>query len=163
MKKLLISLALVLMLVAVVVMPVMAAEDSRMASVTVNEYKSVTFIDNGAAGLDFGSLNPGAEKQAEAASPSITIAAAAENNTDVEVFLKGADFTDGGTNNFAVSNAFYYDSNTSASALAMSATYEASAWKTIAAGASLDIYHWLSVPATQTAASYSSTFTYKTQ
>ena len=163
MQKVLISLALVLMLVAAMAVPAMAAEETLPASVTVTEYVSVTVTDNGTSGLAFGSLNPGAVKQPEAEAPAVTITTAAENNKDVDVFLKGTNFSDGGSNSFAISNAFYHDSDASGSATAMSATYDGSAWKTLGAGATLNIYHWLSVPDTQAAATYSSTFTYKTQ
>ena len=161
MKKMLISLAVVLVLVAVMVAPAMAIEEGKTASVTVNEYVSVTLTDNGDAGLAFGSLDPGVVKQAEAAAPSITITTASENNKDVDVFLKGTNFSDGGTNSFAISNAYYLDADTSGSALEMPENYAGSAWRTLGAGATLNIYHWLSVPAEQAAASYTSTFTYK--
>ncbi len=163
MKKLLVSLTLALMLVAVVAAPAMAAEDTSEATVTVNEYVSVTFTDHTPAGLQFGNLNPGTVKQAEANTPAITITTAVENNSDVDVFLKGEDFSDGGTNSFAISNAFYHDSDDSGSAAAMPSDYAGSAWKTLGTGATLDIFHWLSIPAEQAAASYTSTFTYKTQ
>ncbi|MDY6916370.1 MAG: hypothetical protein SVP26_00230 [Chloroflexota bacterium] len=164
-KNVLAALAIVLVLVAILAAPVLAdlGEQPLTATVTVTSYTSVTFADNDAAGLSWGSLTPGAEKQAEAASPSITITAAAENNNDVGVYLKGTDFSDGGTNSFGIANAFYSDTDNSGAASSMPSDYAGSAWKTLAAGQSVNIYHWLTIPDTQAAATYTSTFTYKTQ
>jgi uncharacterized protein (DUF362 family) len=121
---------------------------------------SVTITDNGATGLNFGNLSPGDVKQHEAASPSITITTAPESS-NVEVYLKGTDFTGAGT--FSVANAFYNNSNNSSTALAMSTSYDATAWQTLTPGATLNIYHWLSIPALAPDGNYSSTFTYKAQ
>jgi hypothetical protein len=159
MKKLVISLALALLLIAAVAIPVMA--DDITASVTVTEYSSVTITDNGAAGLAFGSLNPGTVKQAETDTPSVTVTAAAENNTDVDIKISGTDFDDGGSNNFAIANAFWNDANDAGTATEMKKTgVSTDTVATLSANESVDIYHWISVPATQEAATYSSTFTY---
>jgi hypothetical protein len=146
MKKCLVSALLALMLMAVMVMPAMAETSNLSASVTVTEYASVTITDNGAAGL------------AETASPSITVTAAAENNIDVDIKLSGTDFSDGGTNSFTIANAFWNDENNSAEATAMSTT--AATVATLSATESVSIYHWLSIPVEQVAATYTSTFTY---
>lgn len=156
MKKLVISLALALLLVAVIAIPAMA--DDITASVTVTTYSSVTITDNGAAGLAFGSLTPGTDMQPEAAAPSVTVTAAAENNTDVDIKISGTDFDDGGSNSFAVANAFWNDENNSGTATAMSTS--AATVATLSATQSVNIYHWISVPDTQEAATYNSTFTY---
>jgi hypothetical protein len=168
-KNILAALAIVLVLVAALSVPVLAdppGEQPLTATVEVSSYTSVTFTDKGATGLSWGSLNPGTDKQPEAAmltDPSITIYAALENNNDVGVYLKGTDFSDGGDESFGIANAFYYDTNTPGSALSMPSAYAGTAWKTLEAGDSVDIYHWLSIPDEQPAATYTSTFTYKTQ
>jgi hypothetical protein len=162
-KKILISAVLALMLVAVIAVPAMAdapGEVGKTATVTVTAYKSVTVTDNGATGLSFGSLNPGTEKQAEAASPSLTISAAAENNGTVAVSIKGTDFSGTG-HTLTIDNAFWKTTNDSVTATAMTISY--ASVTTLAAGAHVDIYHWLSIPAAQAADSYTSTFTYKTE
>jgi hypothetical protein len=91
------ALKAALTLVAITALPVMAADYQDVsASVTVNAFISVTLTDNGAAGLDFSSLNPGAVKQPEAAmptNPSVTLEAAAENNADTDITIWGTDFT----------------------------------------------------------------------
>ena len=162
MKRVLTSLALVLMLVAVMAAPAMAVEESKPASVTVNSLVSVTITDHGDAGLQFGSLDRGTVKAAEANTPAITIVAGSENNVDVEVFIKGTDFS-AGTHTIAIGNAFYHDSDDSDAATAMATDYPGTAWKTVAPGASLDIYHWLSIPSDTWAGDYTSTFTFKAE
>jgi hypothetical protein len=121
---------------------------------------SVTITDNGADGLNFGNHSPGTAKQPEAASPSITITN--ETTGNVAVYLMGTDFT-GAAGTFSVTNAFYNESNNSSTALTMSTSYNTTAWKTLAPGAHLDIYHWLTIPGGTPAGSYSSDFTYKAQ
>jgi hypothetical protein len=124
-------------------------------------FVSVTVIDNGTSGLSFGLIAPGTVRQPEAISPSITITTAAENNRDVEVYLKAIDFSGSGI--ITIGNSFYYDSDNSIAALSMSPTYDVSAWKILGPGEILDIYHWLSIPTGTLAGDYLSTFTYKTQ
>ena len=160
MKKVFVSLVASVALVAVMAVPAMAVEENRTATVTVKEFVSVTITDPGAAGLQFGELDPGAVKAEEANKPAINIAAAAENNGDAEVFLKGTDFASSG-NNFGVGNAFYHDSDASGDATAMTSDYPGTAWKTLAPAGSVDIYHWLSIPVGQEPGAYESTFTYK--
>jgi hypothetical protein len=136
-----------------------AMADDFTASVTVNTYASVTITDNGASGLAFGSLDPGTDKQAEAASPSVSVTTSSENNVDIAISISGTNFSDGGTNSFAVSNAFYNTTDVSGSAVAMSTT-PTQVGSDLTPGDGMDIYHWLTIPANQAAASYSSTFTY---
>jgi hypothetical protein len=156
MKKIIISAVLALMLVAVLAVPAMG--DDITASVTVTEYASVTVTDNGTAGLSFGSMTPGQDMKAEAASPSVTVTAAAENNIDLDIKVSGTDFSDGGSNSFSIGNAYYNTASDSGSASAMSTT--PATVDTLSAGEHVDIYHWLSVPEEQAAATYDSTFTY---
>jgi hypothetical protein len=152
------------MLVAVLALPAVADEPgpvTKTASVTVTGYKSVTITDTAPEGLQFGSLIPGTVKEPEAGTPSITIAAAAENNGTVAVSIKGTDFSDGSTNSFGIENAFWNTSNTPGTATAMDTDY--ASVTTLNAGQSVNIYHWLSIPNEQAAVAYESTFTYLTE
>jgi hypothetical protein len=120
---------------------------------------SVT-ITNGSGWLSFGALNPGVDKQPELASPSIIITADHGNTGNVTIYLKGEDFTCAeGT--IDISNVYYNDTNDPVNARVMSSTYVA--WKELAPGDSLDVYHWLTIPEETPAGSYTSTFTYKAQ
>jgi hypothetical protein len=159
-KKLFISMGVAAALVVALALPAMA--DTITATVTVQEYASVTITDNGTGGLSWGTMTPGQDKKAEAASPSVTVAAAAENNRDVNILLSGTDFANAGvTESFAIANAYWNDVDNSTLATGMKETGIATdTVATLSASQSVDIYHWLSVPDTQAADAYTSTFTY---
>ena len=156
MKKLLISAILALTLVALLAVPAVA--DDITASVSVNTYASVTITDTGTTGLDFGSLDDGAVKQPEAASPSVTVTTSSENNVDIAILISGTDFS-GSAGSFVISNAYYNTTDDSGGALGMTGT-PTQVGSDLTPGDDMDIYHWLSIPDGQTAGSYSSTFTY---
>ena len=162
MKKLLISLALILMLVAVMVTPVMAAE--KTASVTVNEYISFTVADAGAAGINFGSLDQNIPDNAEVdqgVAGAVTLTVAAETNVDCNIQTKGSgDFSDG-THSFALSNAKWDKDSAVAGATAMTTSYATIDTSTAGVLKAVDVWHWLSIPAGQYAATYTATFYYQ--
>ena len=124
-------------------------------------YISVTIIDNGAAGLDFGELAPGGGRQPEAAAPSVTITTGTESG-NVGIYLMGTDFT-GPAGTITIENAFYSDTDDSGSAAAMQDAFDNDPWKTMGPDETLYIYHWLSIPEEAWAGGYSSTFTYKAE
>lgn len=158
MKNVILSCIIALVLVATITIPAMAETSELTASVTVTTFASVTISDNGTAGLSFGNLEPGTVMQAETNNPAVTISAAAENNVDMNITISGLNFSDGGTNNFGIGNAYWNDADDTGTAVAMSIT--AAAVATLSAGESVNIFHWLSIPVNQAAAAYSSTFTY---
>ena len=162
MKRVLISLALVLMLVAVMATPVMAAE--KTASVTVNEYISFTVTDAGDAGINFGSLDQATTDNAEVAqgiAGAVTLTVAAETNVDCNIQTKGSgDFSDG-THTFALSNAKWDKDSAVAGATAMTISYATIDTSTAGTAKSVDVWHWLSIPAGQYAATYTTAFYYQ--
>ncbi len=169
MKKLIISVLTALLLIALFAVPAVAQialfavpalaaqTENITATVSVGQYSSVTITDNGTAGLDFGSLDPGTVKSEEAALPSVTVTAAGENNVDVTISISGDNFTSG-SYEFGIGNAYWNTSNDSGTATAMDTTPTTVA--TLSADESVDIYHWLSIPAAQESGSYSTDFTY---
>lgn len=167
MKKLLISLAMVLVLVAVMTMPVMAVEQSEEASVTVNEFISFTITDNGATGINFGPVAPGTPDSPEVAQTgvlgAVTLAIGAETNVDGVIETKGdADFSDGATHTIPIGNGKWHDSDDKASGTAMTTTYATVATFTAAGGAmSVDVWHWLTIDSGQTAGTYTTDFFYQ--
>ena len=163
MKRIITGLVLAGLVAAITVVPASAATSGKTASVTVNTYVSVTLTDNGAAGLDFGSLDPGVVQQDEAANPSasIVIAAGAENNADTDINVYGVDFSDGGTNSFAITNAYWHTSDVPASSTTMKVVGSKDTVGTLSASESVSIWHYISIPNAQAAASYTSTFTYE--
>jgi len=164
MKKVLISLALVLMLIAVMATPIMAVEDTKTASVAVNEYISFTVTDAGAAGVNFGSLNQASTDNPEAdqgISGAVTLAVAAETNVDCNIQTKGSgDFTDG-THTIALSNAKWDKDSDVTGATTMTTSYVTIDTSTAGSTKSVDVWHWLSIPSGQYAATYSTTFYYQ--
>jgi len=168
MKKVFISLVVALILVALMAVPAMAGavEQSKTASVTVNTYISATVTDAGAAGINFGSLDPGATNQPEAAqngAGAVNVTVAAETNVACKIGIKGSgDFSDGGTNTFALGQAKWDSDNAVAGATAMSTSYAQIGTDTTPGTArSQEIWHWISIPAGQVAAAYTTNFYYK--
>ena len=164
--RLIISLVIALMLVAVLALPAMAANPSEItASVTVNVYISCTITDNGDGGLDFGSLNPGDTDEAEAAQDgagAVTMVVAAETNVDCDINVKATDFTCS-TYTIAITNAKYGITSTlgSATAFAAADTYYTLDSSTALTAKTVDVWHWLDIPSVQEAGDYASTFTYQ--
>lgn len=92
-KKLLTSLLVVAALIAVMVVPAMAAEEvQKAATVTVTEYISFTVTDPGAAGLQFGEMAAGTDDEAEVNTPALTLTVVAETNVNCDIQTKGEDF-----------------------------------------------------------------------
>ena len=163
-KRILISLALALSLVAVLAVPAMAATPVA-ATVEVSEHISATITDNLPTGLQFGTMVQGQSDAPEAAQvPSygaVTIQVAAETNVDCDIDVMAANFTDGGKI-LAITNAKYGTSDALGAATAFAAANTDYLLDQSTAGfaKTVEVYHWLSIPALQEAGSYSSTFTY---
>jgi len=162
--RLIASLIVAMMLVALMAAPLMAVSGTVPASVTVSEYISFTVTDNGAAGLQFGSLDPGTTDVPEAAqngTGAVTLTVAAETNVNCDIEVKATDFTGAGT--IAITNAKYGITSTLAAATAFAAanTYYTLDTSTALAAKTVNVWHWLSIPSVQEAGSYSSTFTYQ--
>ncbi len=171
--RLIASLVVAMMLVAVVAVPAMAVSDTVPASVTVSEYISFTVTDYdsdtvggpGGDGLTFGSLDPGTEDNPEGAqtlatpTAAVNVRVAAETNVDCNIEVKGTDFTGAGT--IAINNAKWDLDSVVTGATAMSTMYANIMTSTAGVLEEEDVWHWLSIPSGQAAGSYSSTFTYQ--
>lgn len=164
MNKISISLVLALVLVSVMVAPALAAEESKPASVTVNEYISFTITDPGDTGLNFGSLDPGSSDNPEVAQNgggAVTLIIGAETNVNCNIQTRGSgDFTDG-SHTIALSNAKWDTDNDATGATVMTTTYTTIDTSAAGAGKSVDAWHWLSIPSGQYAATYTTTFYYQ--
>jgi hypothetical protein len=163
--NLLISLACALVLVATMAAPAMALEQTQPASVTVNTYISATITDAGAAGINFGALNPGTTNNPEAAQNglgAINITVAAETNVVCKIGIKGDDpFSDGGSNSFALSNAQWKTSNTPPGTSMTTSYAQIGTDTTPGTARSQEVWHWINIPANQAPAVYTTTFYYK--
>ena len=163
-KRILVSLALALSLVAVLAVPAMAATPVT-ATVEVTENISATITDNTPSGLQFGVMSQGQTDAPEAAqgatNGAVTVQVAAETNVNCDIDVKAADFTDV-SKTLLITNAKYNTSNTvtTATAFAAADTYYLLDQSTAGSAKTVEVYHWLSIPAVQEAGDYGSTFTY---
>ena len=165
MKKTLISLAMVLVLAGTMAVPAMAAPVEQEASVTVNEYISFTVTDNGATGINFGSLDQATSDNPEVAqngAGAVTLSVAAETNVDCNIQTKGSgDFSDGATHTISLSNAKWDTDNDVAGATNMTTSYATIDTSAASVLKSVEAYHWLSIPSGQYAATYTTNFFYQ--
>ena len=164
MKKRAVSiLAIAALLVASVSIPCIADEDATLpASVTVSEYISITITDNGTAGINFGTLDPGTydnlEIDSNSVNASLRITVDADSNTNVDLQISGTDFI---PVSFTVDNA-KYSTTIGGTKVAMStANTTIVGADDMAPGEYVNIWHWLDVPASLSAGTYGSTFSYK--
>ena len=144
------GVGLILTLVTMMVTPALA-EVSKPATVTVNEVVNFTVIDNGAAGINFGSVNSGASNVADAGQTSsvgaVTLTVGAETNVNCMLQVKGAgDFSDGNSHTISLGQAKWHYENMASAAAAMTTTYADVTNSTAGAFSSAEVWHWLSVP-----------------
>jgi hypothetical protein len=162
-KRLIVTLATALILVATLSLPALAlVEQTVPASVTVTQpvIISITISGAAAAGIDFGSQLPGAigvlETHSSDVLPSIVVTLEAGSNDNVTLQIMGTNFGTG----FPVTNA-KYSLGYAGGKTDMSTTYTPFA-PNVGPGSSRPLWHWLDVPSSGvTAGAYSSTFSYK--
>jgi len=165
-RKILVSLLTAVALIALMAVPAMAAEEvSKAATVTVSEYISFTVTDYGDAGINFGTLDPGTSDNPEAAqngAGAVQLKVGAETNVNCNINTKGSgDFDDGGGHSFALGNAKWDIDSAVAGATAMTTTYALITTSTAGSEKTQEVWHWLTIPAAQYAASYNTTFYYQ--
>ncbi len=151
-------------------------EKSAAASVTVNQFISITLVDRGAAGFSFGSLNPGAVNKNETAQidgvSSITTAANVTNdavsNVNANITLKGTNFNTSVPDILSIVYVTYDDdgavdegAETLLAQANLTTAYPVVAYKVLAPDKSLALWFWLDVPSTQPAGTYASTFSFR--
>ena len=162
MKKIFISLAVVLALVAVMAVPAMAAEEGTLpASVSVNEVISITLTDEAPDGITFGAVDQSSTGNSDQVTGgfsdtkgSVTVAVDSGTNVNVDMKISGTDFD----TSWPISNAKYSLTHTDTK-VAMSTTPTVFASNVVPGGSQM-LWHWLDVPSGITAGDYSSTFTY---
>ncbi len=150
-----------------------AVEVPTTASVTVNEFVDVTITDLGSTGITFGSFDPGTTDNVASPNPAVDITVESPTNIDINVYLKGTDWTGPAALTLAATNVRYDDDadlvGDSGNALigTLTTAYPTSpGWLTVTApsggvAVTTSVYHWLDIPAYQYAGAYTSTFTYK--
>jgi hypothetical protein len=154
MRKLLVAVLATLM--AVTALAPMAMADPVGFDVSVNKYITATF---NYAAVDFGNLEAGSSNTAAL---SVNYNVSVDTNYAYKVSALGTNFTDGGGHDFYIGN-LLMDTNSIFGSLALGsakALTEASQdIDTAQTGATSYHGYWLSVPAAQYAAAYSSTVT----
>jgi hypothetical protein len=142
-KKILFSVLLSLVLLAIMAVPAFAdAEQNVGASVSVGEVISITLTDAGAAGINFGGVSPGSANVSDVAqsdgTPAIKVAVAPETNVTVDIAIKGA-----ATGSLALTN-WTYSKTFLGTKTSIPDTYGTAVY-TGGVG-SYDFYHWVNVP-----------------
>jgi len=164
-------------LVLVVGFVMAAAADTQTASatVTVNEFVSITLIDAGDAGVIFGSKDPNTNNNPDVAqdtaqvTPAISVKNEAVSNVDVNVDVKGTAFGGSPSGSMAVGQATYDDDGTlgegtevDQSDAVLLIDYPGTPYySAIAPDSSVGFWFFLDIPTGQTAATYTSTFTFQ--
>ena len=161
--RLIVSWVIALMLVAVLALPAMAAEQTAPASVTVNEFISITLVDPGAAGINFGAVNPpptGTTTYGDVAqsdgTPAVGVTVDTGTNVNVDISIKGA-LTSG---TLALSN-WKYSLTFAGTKISIPSAYGTADYTDITAGTTEPYYHWVDIPAGTAAGTTDVTVTYQ--
>ena len=157
MKRILISVLMALMLVTILALPAMAAEEetSTGASVTVGEFVNITL----AGSIDFGATPPDTTEKGATGqitdSPAITITVESETNVNVDISIKGAI----ATGDLALSYWLYSKDFAKTGITGLTVGY-VEVYDNVGEGVH-DFYHWITVPPDTTPGSHTVTVGYK--
>lgn len=156
MKRILISILMVLTLITIFVLPASAAvEQSTDAEVTVLEVVSITLT----GAIDFGSIMPPVAEQGATGQtdgdPAITITVEPETNVNVDIGIQGA-ITEG---SLALSNWLYSTLFDKSDIDGLTGSY-AGVYTNVGIGDN-DFYHWITVPGGTPAGSHTVSVSYK--
>jgi hypothetical protein len=166
MKKLIISICTVLVLATLFTVPALAQDVEQMdANVTVTEYINLTITDPGTAGVNFGSISAGSIDVAEVdqnGAGAVTLTVHNDTNVDCNIQIKASDnFSDGSGHEFLFSNAAWDTDNAIAGSTNMTLSYATMDTSTAYTQKIVDVWHWISIPSDQYAATYSTIFYYQ--
>ena len=136
------------------------SEQTATASVTVNTFISITISTCG-AGIGFGSKDPGTTDNPVTCQGAGTAAATVTNdaisNVNVDVQVKGTDFSGGP---IPVSNVEFDEANTKASPTTLTTSYQTST-SGVVPGGSAGVWYWLDIPGGTPAGTHTSTFSFQ--
>lgn len=163
MKRLLISLAMVLVLAGTMAVPAMAVEQGVGAAVTVSEVIDITITDANTDGIQFGTLDPDtadnpdeAQSTADDTIPAVTVAINPATNVDCNVSLKGTDFDA----TIPITGASFAEGAYDAAKTYMTTSYQSVA-TSVARNTDVDLWLFLSIPSGAAGGAHSSTYTYE--
>ena len=159
MKKILISLSLALLLVAVIAMPATAVDEQTVgASVSVGEVVSITLTDAGTAGINFGSVSPDTEDVGDVdqsdGTPAIQVIVETETNINVDIAVKGS-----ATGSLALTE-WEYSTDFAGTKTSIPADYGTPVYADQGVGG-YAFYHWVDVPESTPAGTQGCTVYYK--
>jgi len=166
-------IAVVLASFAMGVTPATPVESAGTASVGVNEIISFTVTDLGGAGIAFGDFNPGTSNNTATPNPALNLTVGSSTNIDVDISLKGTDWS--GPAAMTLADAIVrFDDDATLSEGSETGEFEGvlttayQIWYEVAAplggnAPSTEVSHWVSIPASQKAGDYTSTFTYQAE
>lgn len=166
-KRALISLLLVAILVAVVVLPAMAADPiTKTASVAINEIINFTITDRGDEGINFGSPTSGMNNWPERAQlggeAAITLIVNSDTNVNCSIQTRGSGpFSNGNGGSIPLANAKWNTSDTHSGATGMTTSYAPIGESTPGSTRGIDVWYWLDIPTGQQAGVYTTTFYYQ--
>lgn len=131
---------------------------------TTGEIISFTVTDYGHDGVQFGIIDPGQENQPADCGDSqgaVTLTVGSETNVNVDILIKGNDFSGPGT--IGISNVRYDLDDDPTGSNTLDTNY--AIWYTVTQPLAEDDvrhgYHWISIPEGQAPGTYSSTFYYQ--
>jgi len=160
------GLVIAVVLVAVLALPAMAVEHGETATVIVQEqeYVNFTITDYGSDGLNWGIMAPGTmdgEDDQTGAHGAVTLNVSAETNVNCTIQIRGTgNFSDGSGHSFALSNAEWDDDFNLSDAVAMTTVWDAIGSSAAGVEKIVNVWHTLSIPTGQYAATYNTTFLY---
>jgi len=128
------------------------------------EVISFTVTDYGSDGIHFGAINPGETNQPAdwgGSQGAVTLTVGSETNVDINVQLKGANFT--GPGSISIGDVKYDADDNPSGASTLTTSYIT--WYTVTQPLTQDhitqVYHWISIPGGQAAGAYTSMFYYQ--
>ncbi len=162
----------ILVLASFFAVPVLAPtfeEATATASVTVNTFIDITITDRGAAGINFGSLDPATNNNPEAAQTGLLGAVnfsveSTTNKNPTNVKLNASSFSGGAGSfdgNVTADDDATPDQGVETGAAQLQLTTTMQTLKSLAPGASTEIWYWMDVPVSQATGSYTATFGFR--
>jgi len=135
----------------------------KSLSVGAAEFISFTVEDLNNDGVQFSTVDPGMENQPADQTDdlgAVTLTIGSETNVDVDIQVRGTDFTGPGVT-IPIGNVKYDDVNNPGGASMLTESYVI--WYTVTAGTNNErqVWYWITIPPGQPAGDYTSTFYYQ--
>ena len=151
-------LVLALMLAIITAVPVMAADEQSLgASASVNSVVSITLVDEGTSGINFGSQNAGStygDQDQSDGIPAVQVSVENETSGNVDIGIKGV----AGNGTLSLSD-WQYSLTFNGTKTGLTVSY-VEEYTDVGVG-DYDFYHWVTIPAGETAGANDCTVYYK--